>query len=422
MDEIDEVSRYDVAVVGGGLAGLAAAVTAARGGARVVLLDGRVPGGRARSAERDGFTLNEGPHALYRNGVALATLTSLGIEPAGGSPDASTYGLVWDGEVVPLPVSARTMATTRVLGAASKLKLAGWFASLGRQVRRCGELSVDEWLDGEHAGDDLCRYVTAMMRLGSYAARPGSAAAAPMLRQLAMAQGGVLYVDGGWGSIVDRLVAAAASAGVSIRSHAAATGLVASPSGWEVATADGDVGATSVVIAAGGPAVAAGLLGDDPAGWVERAGPAQRAAVLDIGGPPSSTPFLLSADEPLYLSTHAPVAALAPAGQHLVTAMRYLDASDTSTVDERRDSLERHAAQAGAAGSAQRTLERFLAAPVTAWGSPVPGVGRPGGDELAGRGLWVAGDWVGEHLIADASVSSGAAAGLAAVRRSARAA
>ena len=52
--------RVDVAVVGGGLAGLAAAAFAARAGATVTLLDGRAVGGRARSADREGFVVNEG--------------------------------------------------------------------------------------------------------------------------------------------------------------------------------------------------------------------------------------------------------------------------------------------------------------------------------------------------------------------------
>ncbi len=52
--------RTDVAVVGGGLAGLVAAATAARSGASVTLFDARDPGGRARSVNKQGFVLNEG--------------------------------------------------------------------------------------------------------------------------------------------------------------------------------------------------------------------------------------------------------------------------------------------------------------------------------------------------------------------------
>ncbi len=63
-------SRVDVAVVGAGLAGLTAAVTAARAGAQVEVFEARDgAGGRARSDEADGFVVNHGAHALYRAGA-----------------------------------------------------------------------------------------------------------------------------------------------------------------------------------------------------------------------------------------------------------------------------------------------------------------------------------------------------------------
>lgn len=409
--------RVDVAVVGGGLAGLAAAAAAAREGASVEVFDARALGGRARSASSGGFVLNEGAHALYRNGPAFAALRELGVVPSGGSPDPSTFRMVWRGDIVPMPINPAGLAATRVLGARSKARLASWYPQLRRLAAKAGDVSLGEWLDGRHAAPDLQRFVLALLRLGSYAASPERAAAGPMLRQLALGAGGVLYVDGGWQSIVERLADAGRRAGVSICDHEPVQGLTADGEGWVVATPSRSIAASTLVVAAGGPAVAARLLGSDPAGWVERAGPVQRAAVLDIGGPPARHGFLLSTDDPLYLSTHAPVAALAPDGLHLVTAMRYLDVHDDLRADERRASLEGHATLAGAAAPSERLVDRFLNEPVVTWGSPVPGIARPAGDELAGRRVWVAGDWVGGHLLADAAVDSGVRAGRAAARR-----
>lgn len=412
----------DVAIVGGGLAGLSAAAAAAREGARVVLFDGRAIGGRARSASSAGFVLNEGAHALYRTGPALAALRELGVTPAGGAPDASTFRMVWCGDVVPMPIGPAGLAATRVLGARSKAKLASWYPQLGRLAAKAGDLSVGEWLDGRRASPDLRQYVLAVLRLGSYAAEPEHAAVGPMLRQMALGAGGVLYVHDGWQSIVARLADAARAAGVTICDHEPVQGLTADGDRWVVTTASRAVAASAVVIASGGPAVASTLLGADPAGWQQRSGPVQRAAVLDIGGPAATVGFLLSTDEPLYLSTHAPVAALAPDGQHLVTAMRYLRHDERPTAAERRASLERHASLAGAAAPPDRLVDRFLHDPVVTWGSPVPGVARPAGDELAARGVWAAGDWVGPHLLADAAVCSGVRSGRAAARRRAAAA
>jgi phytoene dehydrogenase-like protein len=67
----------DVIVVGGGIAGLAAATTAARHGSKVVLVDAHHLGGRAQSDHRRGFTFNRGPHALYDRGAGRdAVLTA----------------------------------------------------------------------------------------------------------------------------------------------------------------------------------------------------------------------------------------------------------------------------------------------------------------------------------------------------------
>jgi glycine/D-amino acid oxidase-like deaminating enzyme len=68
---------FDVVVIGGGIAGLAAANAASRAGARTALLDGHGPGGRAKSADRGGLLLNEGPHALYNAGHAMRILLSV---------------------------------------------------------------------------------------------------------------------------------------------------------------------------------------------------------------------------------------------------------------------------------------------------------------------------------------------------------
>lgn len=406
----------DVAVVGGGLAGLTAAATAARAGATVALLDARSLGGRARSADRDGFTLNEGAHALYRGAGGWAVLEGLGIAPRGVTPPAETYRFVWDGEIVPLPTRPRQIATTRLLGLRSKSKLAGWFGDMAATAAKAGDVPLADWLDAEGVRPDLRKYVLALGRLVTYAARPQDLPAASVLGQLAL-DGGVAYLHGGWQQIVDALAATARSAGADLVDHAPVTAVTRDGERWAVAAGDRVVHAGSVVFAAAGPRLAASLLGGDPAGWVERAGPVQRAACLDIGGRGGEVDFLLSADEPLYLSSHAPLADLAPAGRHLVSIMRYLPPDDDGTAEQHRADLERHATLAGLPLPGDRDLDRFLAAPVVTWGSPVPGVARPTGGELADQGVFAAGDWVGRPLLADASLVSGAHAGAAAARR-----
>jgi squalene-associated FAD-dependent desaturase len=72
-----------IAVVGAGWAGLAAAVQAVRQGQAVTLFDSAPqPGGRARSVEMNGLTLDNGQHILigaYRDTLAL--MRSIGADP-----------------------------------------------------------------------------------------------------------------------------------------------------------------------------------------------------------------------------------------------------------------------------------------------------------------------------------------------------
>ena len=82
----------DVTVIGGGLGGLAAAITAAEGGASVTLHEAhRTLGGRWRStpvrrkaaanlseAART-FRAHEGPHVIYRDGPTWAWLQQRGL-------------------------------------------------------------------------------------------------------------------------------------------------------------------------------------------------------------------------------------------------------------------------------------------------------------------------------------------------------
>ena len=73
-----DAAEADVVVVGGGLAGLTAAATVAAAGKRVLVREKLgVPGGDARSTNKDGFIFNQGPHALYRGGAAEKILTQL---------------------------------------------------------------------------------------------------------------------------------------------------------------------------------------------------------------------------------------------------------------------------------------------------------------------------------------------------------
>ncbi|NJL55345.1 NAD(P)-binding protein [bacterium] len=90
-------------IIGGGLAGLTAAVYGARAGHEVTLFEkSRSLGGRARTRTDAGYCLNMGPHALYRSGAAAAILQELGVTFTGGPPKQRGY-LGLNGKRVSMP-------------------------------------------------------------------------------------------------------------------------------------------------------------------------------------------------------------------------------------------------------------------------------------------------------------------------------
>src|ERR1700690_4659752 len=71
-----------ITVVGGGLAGLTAAIVSAEGGAGVRLLEAHEQlGGRARSTDGP-YKANLGPHAMYKEGAFWKWMRERDILPA----------------------------------------------------------------------------------------------------------------------------------------------------------------------------------------------------------------------------------------------------------------------------------------------------------------------------------------------------
>lgn len=211
-----------VAVVGGGLGGLTAAALLARGGCEVTLYErAKHLGGRAQTAEVEGFRFNLGPHALYRGGAAMRVLGGLGVKPHGGIPGAGGYALR-AGRLHTLPRGAVSLMTTDVLTLAGKLELARLLAGLPRiDASALSRLSMREWLDTRLSRDDSRALVGALTRVSCYCADLDTLSAEVAVSQLQSAlAANVLYIDGGWTTLVDALEARAREAGARLEMSA----------------------------------------------------------------------------------------------------------------------------------------------------------------------------------------------------------
>ncbi|WP_195210433.1 FAD-dependent oxidoreductase [Actinomarinicola tropica] len=428
MSETRTERRRDVIVVGGGLAGLVAACTAARAGADVLLVEGRDLGGRARTDRRQGFTFNRGPRALYVDGQAAPVLADLGVRTdRGGAPDTSAARGLRGGQLHVVPQGPMSLLRTTLVSARQKPTVAAVTARIPRlDPERFAGLTADQAIDRLRlpaAGADLLR---ALVRLTTYAAATDELDGVAAIRQLQLGlTTGVRYLDGGWQTLVDDLARRATELGVEVRRDTAVQALAPSADGnVEVRTSSGDLLAGTAVVATGTPAAATALLGR-PVAESGRLGPPALAACLELGlRRPPAVPFVIGIDEPVYLSTHCPPADLAPEGGAVVHVMRYLRSDDADRSDEVRSALRALAARAGIAPG-DVVEERFLARMTVTGALPTAATGglagRPPVEDPTRPGVLLAGDWVGpDGLLADAAASSAATAGRLAAARGAR--
>lgn len=409
----------DVIVVGGGLAGLVAAATAARSGRRVVVLDPHPLGGRARVDDRNGFRFNRGPRALYQGGAGRPILDSLGVDTrAGAVPGVPQSQGRHQGELRLLPQGPGSLIRTPLLRPADKIRVGLLLTKFPKlDTKALAGTSFGAFLAEQHLGPTAADLVRMLARVATYAAEPDAADAGAVVgnMQLALAEG-VRYLDGGFQAIVDALQATAVKAGVEFRTLAATSVHAGSGSAPPVVhTAQGPISASSVVLATGTPAAAANLLGAPILGADHLSAPVT-AACLELGlRRPPRYPVVFGIGEPLYLSTHCPPARLAPPGHAVVHVMRNHAADEPLEHHEQRAWLWAAAQQAGVT-EGDVVEQRFLAEMVVTGGMPTAeGGGLPGRPAVTSPerpGILLAGDWVGPvGLLADASVSSGAAAG-----------
>ncbi|MEU1073342.1 MULTISPECIES: NAD(P)-binding protein [unclassified Streptomyces] len=375
-----------ITVIGGGLAGLTAAITAAESGARVNLYESHhTLGGRARTAEGPYLT-NDGPHALYNGGPHWAWLKRRGLlgQVASVPPlEAARFRFHWDGSLRHTPPLAL-------------LKLA-------RQSPESAPVDSDfaSWAAGI-VGAKAARAAANYAAVALFHHDPGSLSAAfvqERLHRAAALPPEARYPVGGWGALVDRMATRAWELGVHVETTARVDAL------------PDDHG--PVVVATSLDA-ARRLLGDDSLRWTSG-----RTVLLDVGlTSRRGDPFVVSdLETPGWIERFTAAGrTLAPAGHQLLQAQfpiapheskadgvargeRLLDAAFSGW--RQRLTWRRDALAAGRTGAVDL--------PGTTWRD------RPAIDR--GHGVFLAGDQVAAPgVLSEVAFASGVEAGVGAVR------
>jgi len=287
MPSTKQGSMSRITVVGGGLAGLTAAIGCAEGGARVRLLEAHAAlGGRARS-EGGPYKANFGPHVIYGDGPLWRWLEERELLPPYAGPPLSGIRFRWQGTV------RRTPPLTAV---PSVLRLRGRAAPVDRDFRG--------WAAG-HTDERTAAMLSAAAGVYTFHHDPGELSAAFVwertVRALLTLSPAARYLIGGWGSLVSSLERRAAELGVEIETGHRVEALPEPP-----------------VIVATELHQARELLREESLDW-----PSGRTVCLDLGlRRRRGDPFIVSdLDEAGWLERYtAADPSLAPAGEELVQA------------------------------------------------------------------------------------------------------
>lgn len=376
-------------VVGGGLAGFTAAITAAESGAPVTLHEAHhTLGGRARTAEGP-YRTNEGPHALYHRGPHRAWL---------------------DRRKLLAPV----VTVPPLEGARLRFRLGGTLrrtpplslVRLGRRRPEHAPVDTDfrTWATGR-AGEEAARLAGHYAAVALYHHDPGSLSAAfvqERLRRATALPPEARYPVGGWAQVIDRMAAHAWNLGVRIE-----TASRVDADGLDTLTRQGPV------IVATSLDAARALLGDPSLTW-----DSGRTALIDLAlRTRRGDAFAVSdLDAPGWIERFsAQDRTLAPAGQQLVQGQFPLAPDEPRAVGidraeelldlgfpgwRERTEWRRESVSRGRTGAVDR--------PGTTWRD------RPAIDR--GNGVYLAGDQVAAPgLLSEVSFNSGLEAALLAL-------
>jgi phytoene dehydrogenase-like protein len=414
--------NIDAAVVGGGLAGLTAAVLLAESGQRVAVFErSESIGGRAVTQVKDGFHFNLGPHAWYTGGPGTGVLARLGVRLPGRSPKPAGAFALLDDRLHTLPIGFVSLLTTDLLGVHGKIEAARMLARLSRlDTAPFDGQTFSDWLDA-HVRDPRVRDVLSMfVRVAVYANAPELMSAGTSLSSFQLVlRHNVLYLDRGWQSIVDALRALADARRVQVIRSAPVAEVIREDAVRGVRLSGGETVSAPNVVLAVPPDLAAGLVPDMPARVVERwSGVASKAACLDLGLarlPKHAHTVAFGVDRPLYYSVHSATADLAPAMGATIHVAKYLDPMTSHDPSADRGELEDCLDRLQPGWRSEIVVQRYLPAMTVANAIPLAAAnglkGRPGVEVSELPGLFLAGDWVGpEGTLANASIASAAQA------------
>jgi phytoene dehydrogenase-like protein len=408
------MKKYDVAVIGGGLSGLIAAIDLANAGKSVVLVEksSRI-GGRAMTNEKNGALFNLGVHAIYKGGAADKVYQELGLQLEGGKAKNKGFFLIDQYKLAPL---MSLFLSFRSISWKGKIELIRFFKKLFKtDAAALPDISIREWVEQEIRDPKIRIFALANFRAVSYTQDPDHQLIGPVLQMTQNGlKHGILYVSGGWQSIVNQLKEKAVLAGVVMLTKQVSEIKHDRGSVQKILFEDGESLNISNVISTLAPAETYRLTQNAEQTvlklWKAQARPST-AACLDICL--NKLPFpeqniALGLDTPVFFTNQSKVARLSPDGTWVMHVIKHNGAGGSDPKEDEK-LLEKMMDLMQPGWQKEVIARQYL--PNMTVSSDYPNTSRidkfPGPKVPEIEGLYVAGDWAGHReILSDASAAS----------------
>ncbi|WP_036720664.1 phytoene desaturase family protein [Paenibacillus harenae] len=210
--------HFDVAIVGGGIAGLTAALYLAKGGKKVVVLELQDQlGGRAITNKKNGVSFNLGSHALYAgDAYHIFHELQLNQDIFRKVDEFHPYG-IWKENIHYFPASTGFLMKSQLLSVSDKVKFGALLMKILRlDTASMPSVSLRTWMENNVRSPMIRHLLYVMARGGTYVQAPDLQVAGPLFRQMQRSITGVYYIKQGWGALVCELTQQARRLGVAL--------------------------------------------------------------------------------------------------------------------------------------------------------------------------------------------------------------
>ena len=410
--------KWDIVIIGGGLAGYVAANYLAETKLSILLLEkANKSGGRARTNIVKNHYFNFGPHALYKKGKASSILEELKIKLSGRSPKLGGY-LVENDQKYAAPFTPLSLFSTQLLHGKERLEWATVLLKvISTDPKTLKKYTFEQWVKQSTQSEKIQSLLFLLSRLATYCHAPERVSAKVMVTQMKSVMNGVLYIDGGWQTIIDQLHNKAVMSGINIQTHRLVKEIhPLECENFQLTLANEEKIYSRYVLSTVGPKELYQMfVKNKPSPQIEAFNPIQpvQGASLDVALTQLPNPnilFAMGLTDPLYYSVHSDFATLSEDRNSTVLhVFKYYHPNEQIETTLVKNELQQFLEKLQPGWQNYEIASRFIPKIIVNQRLPqIQDEQRFLRSETDIPGLYIAGDWTSsEHILADAAVYTG---------------